>query len=59
MTNWVDAEERKSVDVVLTYSFRGSYASAAYDEEDDEWYDDDGEMVYGVTHWSILPEAPQ
>ena len=59
MTTWIDVEEIKPQGYVLTYSFFGAFVGASYDLDDDEWYDNDGEIVGGVTYWSDLPEVPQ
>ncbi|MNW17642.1 hypothetical protein D3C71_2168960 [compost metagenome] len=43
---------------VLVFTAGEFYVSAQYDKDDEEWYDDEGEMLYLVTHWMPLPEKP-
>lgn len=64
MTIWHDADleskPKGSVLLVRGYGKHKSLISGFWEEEDEEWYDDlDGEPVYHVTNWSILPEFPK
>lgn len=63
MTIWHSAQnEEKPNGSVLLFCGSGSFTymvSGFWDDDDQEWYDDDdGDIVYHVQDWSILPERP-
>jgi len=63
MSKWIDKEdsmpEQEDADVtinVLLYLSPDMLVSGFYSQEDNEWYDFDGDLVDDVTHWMPLPE---
>ncbi|MNQ95380.1 hypothetical protein D3C85_1109350 [compost metagenome] len=58
MSGWIDVDDEMTSQRVLVFTAGEFYVSAQYDKDDEEWYDDEGEMLYLVTHWMPLPEKP-
>ncbi len=56
--NWRDAEDIHPIGFVLVACENGHFYSAEYDSADLEWYDGEGEILYGVRWWTELPEYP-
>lgn len=58
MSEWISVDAISANRRVLVLTAEEIHVSATYDNRDEEWYDDEGEAVYLVTHWQPLPEPP-
>lgn len=66
MSEWISSEdampEQEDSDVtvnVLMFMSPDMMTTGFYSNDDQEWYDFDGDLVDDVTHWMQLPEAPK